>query len=282
MRSNKFTLASLLIGLVLSGCFGSDSLEDLRKSGYKSLEKQEYAQARGYFLKALELDTRDKETLVGLAQAYRKDSRYDSAIYYFKRADIMHPKDREILQQIREVAVALGDWQTAIDAIESMVRLGDALEPWHEQLADLWQKNGEQGRAFYHARRAIAFGTDNPMIYLQTANWAAQYDSMSVAFEVLDSAIAKFGPSGQFLVNKALLLSFLGQHRPAEAILREVVARDDPPIPTMQLDLANVLARQPDRAKKQEALAIYHEIRDLLVMQYPIDSLISAVDAQLK
>ncbi|MCX6834241.1 MAG: hypothetical protein NTW07_03760, partial [candidate division Zixibacteria bacterium] len=213
MKRNYIIFAALLTGLVLSGCFGSDSLEGLKKSGYKSLEKKEYAQAREYFLKALDLDARDKDVLVGLAQAYRQDSRYDSAIYYFRRADIMHPKDREILQQIREVAVALGDWQTAIDAIESMVRLGDALEPWHEQLADLWLKKGEQGRAFYHARRAIIYGTDNPMIYLQTANWAAQYDSMSVAFDVLDSAIAKFGPSGQFLVNKALLLSFVGQNR---------------------------------------------------------------------
>ena len=47
-------------------------------------------------------------------------------------------------------------------------------------------------------------------MYLQTATWAATYDSMSVAFELLDSAIEKFGPLDQFVVNKALFLSYAG------------------------------------------------------------------------
>ena len=282
MKREWYSCIALALALAVAGCFGSGSLEDLRAKGQEALERREYAEARGFFIRALEVDTRDKASLVGLAQAYRQDSRYDSAIYYLKRADIMHPKDRDILNQIIEVAVALGDWQNAIDAIESMIRMGDPREPWHEKLADLWLKNGEQGRAFYHARRAIAYGTENPMIYLQAANWAAQYDSMNVAFEVLDSAISKFGPLDQFLVNKALLLAFVGQLRQGEALMREVVAREDPPIPNIQLDLANILAAQPERAKKQEALTIYREIRDLLAMQYPIDSLIEAVSAELK
>jgi tetratricopeptide (TPR) repeat protein len=282
MKRNYFAFTALLIGLVLSGCFGSDSLEELRKSGYASLEKREYAKAREYFAQALVIDTRDKESLVGMAQAYRQDSRYDSAIYYFKRADLMHPKDREILQQIREVAVALGDWQNAINAIESMIRLGDPKDMWHEQLADLWLKNGQPGRAYFHARRAIVYGTDNPAIYLQTANWAARYDSTDVAFELLDSAIAKFGPLDPFVVNKALLLSLTGQHRKAEALMREAVERENPPPPDLQFNLANVLASQPERTKKQEALAIFREIADRYPKQYPTDSLISILNAQLK
>jgi tetratricopeptide (TPR) repeat protein len=282
MRRNYFVFAALLIGLVLSGCFGSDSLEELRKSGYESLEKREFAQARGYFLKALEQDARDKETLVGLAQAYRQDSRYDSAIYYYKRADLMHPKDREILQQIREVAVVLGDWQNAIDAIESMIRLGDPKDMWHEQLADLWLKNGQPGRAFFHARRAVVYGTNNPAIYLQAANWAAQHDSTSAAFEIFDSAIAKFGPLDPFVVNKALLLSMTGQQRQAEALIREAVERESPPPPDLQFNLANILASQPERAKKQEALTIYRELGNRYPGQFQLDSLISALDAQLK
>jgi len=282
MKSNYIVFAALLVGVVLFGCFGSDSLEELRKSGYDSMEKREYAQARKCFLKALELDARDKEALVGLAQAYRRDSRYDSAIYYFKRADLMHPKDREILQQIREVAVALGDWQNAINAIESMIRLGDSKDMWHEQLADLWLKNGQPGRAFFHARRAIVYGTDNPAIYLQAANWAAQHDSISAAFELFDSAIAKFGPLDPFVVNKALLLSMTGQHGQAEALIREAVGRENPPLPDLRFNLANILANRPERAKKQEALTIYRELGDRYPGQFPVDSLISAVSAQLK
>lgn len=269
----------LAIGIV--GCSG-DSLESLRSSGKQALDKKEYPKAREYFLRALEKDKNDKESLVGLAQAYRQDYRLDSAIYYLKRADLIYRGDHALNEQIREVAVALGDWQNAINAIESMINLGDSASQWNEQLADLWLKNNQPGRAFYYARRAIRHGTDNQAIYLQTANWAAQYDSVDAAFEILDSAIAKFGPLDPFVVNKALLLSYTGKYRQAEELMRPVVERDNPPNPAMQLNLANVLAAEPEASKKREALAIYREIRETLAGRYPIDSLIQVVTDQLQ
>jgi tetratricopeptide (TPR) repeat protein len=280
MKNHRYPSVALALVLVLGGCFGSDSLENLRAQGREAMDKREFAKARGYFSKALEVDARDKEALVGLGQAYRSDSRYDSAIYYFKRADLLHPKDREILQQIREVAIALGDWQNAINAIESMIRMGDSMDPWHEELADLWLKNGQVARAFYHARRAIVYGTNNPAVYLLAANNAAKYDSVDVALELCDSAIAKFGPLDPFVVNKALLMSSTGQPRQAEAIMRELVARDNPPLPNMQFVLASILAAQPEGAKKAEALALCREIEQLHPGEFPVDSLVAFVNAQ--
>ncbi|MEW5796019.1 MAG: hypothetical protein AB1772_06620 [Candidatus Zixiibacteriota bacterium] len=271
----------LATALGLTGCGESESLENLRAAGKRALEKREYFKAREYFLRALKIDGRDKESLIGVARAYRSDYRLDSAIYYFKRADLTYPDDRALNEQIREVAVALGDWQNAINAIETMIRLGDKQEDWNEQLADLWMKNNQPGRAFFHARRAIQYGTENQAIYLQAATWAARYDSLRAAFEILDSAISKFGPLDPFVVNKALLLSYSGQHRPAEALMRPIAERADPPNPAMRLNLANILAAQPERTKKQEALDIYHEIRDALYRQYPVDSLIQTVSNQL-
>ncbi len=280
MKRKWYLLVVSALVVVLGGCFGSESLEDLRAQGQEAMEKREFAKARGFFSKALEVDARDKEALVGLAQAYRSDSRYDSAIYYFKRADLLHPKDREILQQIREVAIALGDWQNAINAIESMIRMGDPMDMWHEELSDLWLKNGQGGRAYFHARRAIVYGTNNPAVYLLAANSAGKYDSVGVALELYDSAIAKFGPLDPFVVNKALLLSSTGQPRQAEAIIRELVARDNPPLPNMQFVLASILAVQPERAKKAEAAALCREIGQLHPGEFPIDSLISFLNAQ--
>ncbi len=265
----------------LIGC-GSDSVEELHTAGKEAYDKRDYAQAREYFLRAITQETTDRDLLYDCALAYRQDYRFDSAMYYLKRADLMHHDDREINEQIREVAIALGDWQNAIDAIETLARLGDGHEPYYAELADLWLRNGHQGRAFYWARRALQSSPDNPAMYLQTATWAATYDSMSVAFELLDSAIEKFGPLDQFVVNKALFLSYAGEHRKAEGLLRPLVQRDDPPIPTLQLNLANILVAQPSRAKKEEALELYEELRPILSVEYPIDSMIQAVRTELE
>jgi hypothetical protein len=82
------------------------------------------------------------------------------------------------------------------------------------------------------------------------------------------------------VVNKALLMSSTGQPRQAEAIMRELVARDNPPLPNMQFVLASILAAQPEGAKKAEALALCREIEQLHPGEFPVDSLVAFVNAQ--
>lgn len=282
MSKRHLFLWFLVLTIMLSGCGGSDSIEALRAAGQEAYERRDYAEAREYYLQALTLDNKNRDLLVECALAYRQDYLFDSALYYLKRADLMHPNDREINEHIREVAVALGDWPNALDAIEAMARMGDGQDMYAAELADLWLKNGQPGRSYYWGRRALLAGSDNPALYLQTSTMAANYDSVEVAVEILDSAIARFGPLDQFLVNKAMLLSFFGQNVKAEQILRPIVERDDPPVPSLQLNLANILAAQPNRAKKEEALRLYEEIRDILAPNYPIDSLIKAVRNDLE
>jgi tetratricopeptide (TPR) repeat protein len=280
MQCKLFFVLGLLC-LLLVGC-ASESVEELRAKGRKAYDRRDYAEAREYYLRAITEETTNRDVLLELARAYRQDYMFDSAMYYLKRADLLHPLDRELNEEIREVAIALGDYPNAISAVETLARIDDDFGPYHAQLADLWVRNGHEGRAFYHARRALLQRMDNPAMYLQTANWAAKFDSMDVAFELLDSAIAIFGPLDQFVVNKALYLSYVGKYREAEKLLRPVVERDSPPNPSMQLNLANVLANHPGRVKREEALRIYEEIRPILAGQYPIDSLIDAVRSRLE
>jgi Flp pilus assembly protein TadD len=281
MNKSHVTYLLLLIGATLGGC-GADSFEDLKASGQGALEKRQFAEARGYFRQALALDNKDRDLLLLSAQACREDFLYDSAMYFLKRADLMHPGDLEIKGRIKGLAIALGDWQNAIDAIEAMARAGDTSEHYHEELTDLRMRNGQPGRAFWHARRAVASGSENPSLFLQTATWAANYDSLQVAIEILDSAISKFGPQDQFVVNKAMLLAYDGQYRKAEGMLRPIIAQTDPPNPSLVLNLANILAGQPERSKKEEAISLYEEIRPVLAGAYPIDSLIQQVRRDLE
>jgi tetratricopeptide (TPR) repeat protein len=280
MYKNVVCILFLAAMLGLSGC--SRSMESLRTDGKRALERGDYVQAREYYLAALEQDNADKESLLGVAEAYQRDSRLDSTIYYLKRADIKYPDDRALNEKILEVARTLGDWTNAINAIETLVRTGDGYDKWYEQLSDYWLKKGEQGRAFYYGRRAIRNGTVNETLYLQCTEWAAEYDSLDAALEILDSAIARFGPLDRYVVNKAMLLNFAGKPRQAESLIRPIVERDNPPVPSMQLNLANILAAQPERAKKQEALSIYRQLQSSLIGRMPIDSIIQALSDQLK
>lgn len=50
----------------------------------------------------------------------------------------------------------------------------------------------------------------------------------------------------------------------------------------MQLNLANILAAQPEKAKKREALGIYRQLRNSLAGRFPIDSVIQALSEQVK
>lgn len=280
---NRLIIAAWLsFAAVLTACGSPETVEELRAAGETAMERREYAEARGYFRRAITIETKNRDLLFLVAEACRLDYKYDSALYFLKRADLMHPGDIEINRQIHEIAIGLGDWQNAIDAIETMARAGDTVDQYHAQLADLWFRNGQGGRAYHHARRALLSRPDNQAIYLQTATWAARYDSLEVALEILDEAISKFGPQNQFVVNKAMLLSYAGQNRRAEGILRPLIEQRDPPDPTLQLNLANILAAQPERHKKEEALRIYEQIRDILAGAYPVDSLMQHVRTQLE
>jgi tetratricopeptide (TPR) repeat protein len=271
----------LLAAVVLAGCGSGNSVEELLQTGNEAFAERNYAEAREYYLRGLEIDSKDRDLLLACGKAYRQDFMLDSAIYYFKRADLMQRDDREINEQIREVAKALGDWQNAIDAIETLARLDGTMEPYHIELADLRLKNNQPGRAYYHARNALLAGPDVPGLYIQTASMAVTYDSVEVAIEILDAAIAKYGPMEQFVVNRAMLLAYTGDLGQAEAALRSVIDQSQSPQPALKMNLANILAAQPQRAKKEEALQLYEEIRELVSRDFPVDSLMQVLRDEL-
>ena len=275
-------MLGLLAAAIIAGCGSSDSIEEILKAGNKAFEERNYTEARGHYLRGLEIDSKNRDLLLACGKAYRQDYLLDSAMYYFKRADLMQREDREINEQIREVAKELGDWQNAINAIETLARLDSTMKPYHVELADLRLKNNQPGRAFYHARKALFSSPDIPGLYIQTASMAASYDSVGVAIEILEAAIAKFGPQDQFVVNRAMLLAYTGHYSQAEAALRSVINQSETPLPALKMNLANILAAQPQRAKKEEALQIYEEIRDVVYRDFPVDSLMQALRNELK
>ena len=112
------------------------------------------------------------------------------------------------------------------------------------------------------------------------ANSAADLDSIDVAVRVIDSAIAKFGPRDEFLMNKGLYLSAKRDSAGAEKIFRGL-AEADTSQAAYQLNLAHSLAMQNDRKKKEEAYELYRQLRNTFSSQFQLDSLITDLGHQL-
>lgn len=279
MQKFVYSLILILVVGLISGC-GGESVEELHSKGRSAFEERDYREAVNCYRKAIDSETTDRDLLFDCALAYRRLARYDSSMYFLKRADLLHPGDLEINEQIREVAISLGDWKNAVDAIRMLGEIKGTLEPYYEELSDLWLHRGQEGRAFYWARKALKKNPDLRNFYVRTANWAAQFDSLGVALELIDQAIERYGPEDEFLLNKAIFLARAGDFYGSEEILRALEQSN--PTPMIRLTLAGVLESQSNPAKKREALAIYRAIKPSLPPESPIDSLITSLEQELE
>ncbi|RME22399.1 MAG: hypothetical protein D6800_11075, partial [Candidatus Zixiibacteriota bacterium] len=105
-------LSTLVVStLLLSGCDKkrSETYDTFFQKGMQAFNDGRYAAARDEFARALKLKPSDRDAMYYMGVCYRNDFIYDSAMSYLKRADILHPKDREILKQLYDVSKALKD-----------------------------------------------------------------------------------------------------------------------------------------------------------------------------
>jgi len=276
----KKIIILLCLTAFLAGCGGSDSVEELKSGGLKAFTDGKYVKARELLLKAIEKNPSDKDLLFFAGMSYKREFYYDSALFYLKRADLLYPKDREINKEIYEVALAVSEWEYAIRAIMVLVDTGDKLEDYYYQLADLYANTDYPLNVFFYLRRAYDKGMDDPNRFLQFANAAAIVDSMDLAFQVIDSAIARFGENPQFLTSKAKFHAYRQDYKTSEKMLRSML-KEDTASAEVKFNLANVLSMQDSKKKKREALELYKEVKPQ-IQQYNIDSVITALEEELK
>lgn len=276
--------AILFLGSLALVCYacGADSIEKLRANGKKYYERGDYEEARKRFVEALAQKPSDQDLLFYAGLAYQKDFMYDSAIYYLKRADILNPNNREINESIYEVSRKLADYANTISAIDVLAETGDGYDRYFEELAFLYDKENKPGQSFYWARKAVVRGTDDPEIYMMAAGRAADYDSISVALGMLDSAIIKWPDDPRFPGIKALVLYHDGKLTQAEMILRPLAEQSPPGMENYRLSLAQVLASQSSKAKKREALGILEKLQPIMPPGSDVDTMIAELRKELK
>ncbi|UCG61453.1 MAG: hypothetical protein JSV52_14220 [Candidatus Zixiibacteriota bacterium] len=275
----KHVLLLIPLIILVTGCSGPSTLAEYEEAGKKAYEDEDYARARDYLGKAASMKSSDRDVLYYLGMSYQREFFLDSALFYLKRADLLHPNDREINETLYPIAAQLNEWDFAIKAIMVLVLTGDPIENYRERLADLNVKMGNNIVAFIHARELLKMDPDNPERYYQLAILAYNIDSLHVSENTVDTALAKFGPLPQFLSAKGMLLTDKGEFAQAEKILRPLY-EEDPSI-INKYKLANALIGQDDRAKKQEAYQLYMSLKDLVGPEFKIDSLLADLSGQL-
>lgn len=268
----RFAIICGTLGLLV-GC-SSKSPEGQQRQAREAFDEGRYRVAKELYLEALHDSPSDRDLLYYAGLSFRRLSQYDSALVLFKRADILHKHDLEINIQLYEVAMTIGDWETAIGAILQLIGK-DQSEAYYEQLlTELYDRIDHPSETVYWGRRMLENDPDELDMYLTVVRNALRLDSTAFALDVIDRAIAKFGDRDVLLANRALILANSERFDEAEAILRGLIGRDSTRVDLLY-NLAGILAAQDSSVKRQEALRIYERLRDIHPRPHHIDSLIN-------
>ncbi len=259
---------------------GPDTLAEYEKAGREAYLEEDYAVARDYLSKAVMLKSSDRDVLYFMGMSYQREYILDSALFYLKRADLLHPEDREINQAIYPIAAELKEWETAARAVNVLIGTGDSLEHYRLKLADLNVKMGNFIVAYIHMRKLLESSPDDPDRYYQMAVIAHQIDSLDVALAVINQAIDRFGEQERFLQTKGVLYTALGEYDKAEWIIRRLLA-SDPNSLTYKVTLANALVMQKSRDKKLEARELYKQVQGKVSPALKVDSILTSLQQEL-
>ncbi|MDH4035312.1 MAG: hypothetical protein OEV80_16085, partial [candidate division Zixibacteria bacterium] len=170
--------------------------------------------------------------------------------------------------------------EAARAALRVMVETGDPIQSHLEELAELSIQMEDLSWAHYYFGQLMQSEPDNPNRWVQTANTAADMGSLYVAIDLVDSAIAKFGPNESFLANKGIYYAVLHQYTKSEEIFRSLILADSTAI-AYRINLASALASQDKPQKKREALQIFRMVRNAVGPDAQLDSLIDVLESEV-
>lgn len=280
MRLRLLVIAIFALASLVFAC-GKKSADSYREEGKKLFGQEKYAQARDCFGKALSDNPSDRELLYLMGIAYRKDQMYDSALSALRRVDLLYPKDREINQNLLEVAMALNDWAVARSALKGLIDMNAAPPHAWKMMADLWRRSDHPGNTYYAAKLALKDDPDDIDLWVLAANSAYLVDSAQASLAYIDTAVTRFGEKDILLANRATFLNFVKKHDSAETIFRGLLAKDTG-LAQYQLNLAHALSAQKSRAKQEEALSLYKKVQPKLGPEFKLDSIIKELEDKLK
>jgi tetratricopeptide (TPR) repeat protein len=277
----KILLAVSIILILASGCGESEKKSDLKTDGMKALESSDFLKAINYFRDALQDNPSDRDLLYYLGLSYKRYDMFDSAYAYFKRAHILYVRDREINQELLDLCPMYGDFDGAINAIAVLITTGDNEKMYYSQLAEFYLQKGENSMAIKYYKLLIDENPDDKRWYLRVAGLLTEEQKFDQSIGFLNQLNERFGPSAEAYANLAINYISTKQLDKAEDAFRTSLSLDPENIPVW-INLANLLTERDNREKKAEALEIYKKYYSQTPKFYNLDSLIPALEEELK
>ncbi len=169
-----------------------DKTEYLQLKGMLSLSKKDYSQARQYYLKALELDSADVNTLYALVQLYHRENQVDTAALFLEKMIILTPPNSQSHQQIAEYYFKLGKSEKAISEYNHALELDSANSQALAGLALVYENQRDFRRALDTYLRLQALPTSNLMLSQKIIGLYYNLNLPDSAISMAQSALASF------------------------------------------------------------------------------------------
>jgi tetratricopeptide (TPR) repeat protein len=259
---------------------GKDDTADSTEKGRTALDKGEFIEAVNIFREALNQKPSDRDLLFLMGTAYKKLDMFDSAIVYFKRGKILYDHDREFNEELVELCPMFGDFSGAINAIATLVLLGDNEQMYWYRLAELYYYDRQLTMAVKYYKLLIDENPQRASVYLKLSHTLSELKKYDEAIKVLHQCLDSIGSTPEAWANLGLNYMSTNQIDDAEAAFRSSLALDSDNT-LIWINLANLLSSQDNKEKKKEALSIYRRYQGQVPPAYKVDSLIAALEAEL-
>ncbi len=275
-----FPLACLGL-LWLGGCSKSQDLESLKAEAFSQIGAGNNEQAKENLQKALKLKPSDKDVLLYLGIANAALENHDTAISYFRKVIKLYGPEEETAKKMAQSAVAIDDWDSAIEGLEYLSKSGIERSTLFDQFYELYMNAGYYQAASNVLDSMIKLTPDRKKLYLHSSTAKGLLGEFGKAEMILQEAIRRFGPSVEAYSNMGILKMRQSQYKKAEIFFRKSYAldstRDD-----VLLNLGNCLSSFESRKKKHEALGYYRRISQDMVDRLRLDTVLAKLEFELQ
>lgn len=224
-----------------------DQAKKLSAEGLELARKNRIDEAIDKFNHSLEMNPRDGETYVHLANAYLQISNLDAAEVACQQAKLFLPEMAEVYATMSQIFHRRGELEAAKREYEQAIRLDSNVAEYHYDLANVYHSLGQFGAAKKEYLATLDLSPKSPLVY---HNLGEIYHLEGK----LDQAIEAYQKS----------LSYSNDDQNTKKRLNEVIQKKQEQIGKEILRNQLAIVHDPDNAQKYRKLALsYYRARQL-------------------